>query len=69
MNKLNKLIDDTLSNQARKKIGKPQPDHTNTLFEQINMINLMVEVMLHIKIHYPSVFEKAYREVIKSDNR
>ena len=41
MNELDKLIDDTLSEQAKDQIGTPQPDNVNQMFEDIRSINIM----------------------------
>ncbi len=54
MNELNKLIDETLSEQAKDQIGTAQPDHINQLFEDIQSINRMSEAMIYILKHHPS---------------
>ena len=69
MNELDKLIDDTLSEQAKDQIGTPQPDHVNQLFDDIRSINIMTEAMIYVLKHHPYVFELAYKEALKNNSR
>ena len=69
MSQLNTLIERTLSEDTKEQIGKEQPDHINQLFEDIQSINRMTEVMMYVLHHYPHVFELAYKEALKNDNR
>ena len=69
MSELNTLIERTLSEDTKEQIGKVQPDHINQLFEDIQSINRMTEVIMYVLHHYPHVFELAYKEALKNDNR
>ena len=69
MNELNNLINETLSEEAKDQIGTPKPDHVNQLFEDIRSINIMTEAMIYVLKHHPHVFELAYKEALKNDNR
>jgi len=69
MSELNNLINETLSEEAKDQIGIVQPDHINELFVDLQSINRMSEAMMYILHHYPHVFELAYKEVLKNDNR
>ena len=69
MNELNNLIEKTPSKDTKDQIGKVQPDHINQLFEDIRSINTMTEAMIYVLKHHPYVFELAYKEALKNDNR
>tara|TARA_R100000544_G_scaffold4435_2_gene1724 strand:- start:1020 stop:1229 length:210 start_codon:yes stop_codon:yes gene_type:complete len=69
MTELKKLIAETLQDQAKKKLGLTPPTHAEKLLEDINSINRMVTALNYIYESYPDVFEQAYQEALKNDNR
>jgi hypothetical protein len=69
MTELKKLIDETLQAKAKKRLGLITPAHADRLLEDIRSINRLVTALNYVYESHPSVFEQAYLEALKNDNR
>tara|TARA_R110002020_G_scaffold121337_4_gene275844 strand:+ start:267 stop:476 length:210 start_codon:yes stop_codon:yes gene_type:complete len=69
MTKLKNLIDSTLKPEAKQKLKNFGPDNMILLLEDILAMGRVAEAMTYICQHHPQVFQEAYKEVLKNDNR
>tara|TARA_R110002033_G_scaffold96962_1_gene145672 strand:+ start:864 stop:1073 length:210 start_codon:yes stop_codon:yes gene_type:complete len=69
MNDLELLIEKSLTKGARQRLKIYGPDHIEQLLEDMRGVARMAEAMNWICQHHPIVFEEAYNEVLKNDNR